>query len=118
MIFCISGFLRGKVRKWFSGCNKKLCSSNSFSPKMQVLKSLYEYPERFIKHQYCLDSIVTYDDEDLDAWRLEVQRWTRVLFLVITEEHHLEPIFMVCLLSLFDCYHIGFFIVLSQHSDT
>ncbi|XP_042490760.1 uncharacterized protein LOC122070638 isoform X2 [Macadamia integrifolia] len=87
------GSLRGKVQEWFSGLNRKCSSSNSLTPKMQVLDSLYDFPERFIKHQYCLDSFVIYDDEDLDAWVLEVQRWIRLLFLLVTEEHHLEPIF-------------------------
>ncbi|XP_043715500.1 uncharacterized protein LOC122663896 isoform X2 [Telopea speciosissima] len=87
------GSLRGKAQEWFSGFNRKCSSSNSFTTKMQVLSSLYDFPERFIKHHYCPDAFVTYDDEDLDAWGLEVQRWIRLLFLLVTEEHHLEPIF-------------------------
>ncbi|XP_010274499.1 PREDICTED: uncharacterized protein LOC104609816 isoform X2 [Nelumbo nucifera] len=91
LIFWSPGSFRGKVQKWFSGCNKKDNGSSTFSAKMQVLKSLHDFPKRFINHHYSHD---TYDDEDLKAWALEAQRWTRLLFLVFTEEQHFEPIFM------------------------
>ncbi|KAJ4957121.1 hypothetical protein NE237_013904 [Protea cynaroides] len=87
------GSLRGKLQEWFSGFNRNYSSSNLFSTKMQVLRGLYDFPGSFVKHHCSLDAFVVYDDEDLDAWGQEVQRWIRLLFLLVTEEYHLEPIF-------------------------
>ncbi|KAK9275857.1 hypothetical protein L1049_023130 [Liquidambar formosana] len=86
------GLLRVKVQEWLSGCGKKHCSANCSCNKMKLLKNLYDFPKRFIGHHCTVNAIVTYDDEDLDAWGFEANRWARVLFLVIKEEHQLEPL--------------------------
>lgn len=88
------------MQEWLSGCGKKLCGATFCSTEKLVLVSLYDFPERFISHQ-CSVHFITYDDEDLDAWAFEAKRWARVLFLLINDEHHVEPILMVCLLILF-----------------
>ncbi|XP_077235143.1 tRNA/rRNA methyltransferase (SpoU) family protein [Tasmannia lanceolata] len=88
------GSLRGKVRRWFSSNSTKHCSSDYFSTELHDLKNLCNFPQRFVKNHHLPNASITYDDEDLDAWGYEVQRWARVLFLVVTDEHHLEPIFM------------------------
>ncbi|XVF10929.1 hypothetical protein REPUB_Repub07fG0225600 [Reevesia pubescens] len=59
------------------------------SIQIQLWESLVNFPESFIIHHYFVQN---FDDEDLDAWELEVRRWARVLFLIIKEEHQLVPL--------------------------
>ncbi|OVA14952.1 tRNA/rRNA methyltransferase [Macleaya cordata] len=87
------GSLRGKVKEWFFRCKKKDWHSNLPSTKMHVLESLCHFPKKFIHYHHSPEGFVAYDDEDLDAWAFEAQRWARLLFLVITEEHHLKSLF-------------------------
>ncbi|XP_058009472.1 uncharacterized protein LOC131168902 [Hevea brasiliensis] len=89
------GSLRLKMQEWLLGADKKQYSSQSHncSTKIQLLKSLQEFPEKFTSSQFLVDAFICFDDEDLDAWESEVKRWARVLFLVIKEENHLVPIF-------------------------
>lgn len=87
------GSLRERMQEWLSGCGKKLCGATFCSTEKLVLVSLYDFPERFISHQ-CSVHFITYDDEDLDAWAFEAKRWARVLFLLINDENHVEPILM------------------------
>eukprot|EP00268_Persea_americana_P031712 TRINITY_DN3099_c0_g1_i2.p1 TRINITY_DN3099_c0_g1~~TRINITY_DN3099_c0_g1_i2.p1 ORF type:complete len:1865 (+),score=313.63 TRINITY_DN3099_c0_g1_i2:84-5678(+) len=85
------GLLRRKVQQWFSLGNAKHYRSNSLGTEFLDLKKLQDFPQRFIKH--IPGSSIAYDDGDLDTWGFEAQRWARVLFLVIREEHHLDSIF-------------------------
>jgi hypothetical protein len=62
--------------------------------------SLHDFPKRFTSCHYLVDAVLTYDDEDLEAWEFEAKRWARVLFLAIKEEHHLISLFTVCLYGL------------------
>ncbi|XWS49177.1 hypothetical protein CRYUN_Cryun13aG0141400 [Craigia yunnanensis] len=57
--------------------------------QMKLLASVNGFPERFTSHHHLVQN---FDDEDLDAWELEVRRWARVLFLIIKEEHQLVPL--------------------------
>lgn len=52
-----------------------------------------------------MDTSLNFDDDDFSAWEFEANRWARVLFLAITEEHPLEPILMVCF-WLFPLYYL------------
>lgn len=62
---------------------------------MYVLKNLIDFPMSFIVQMQLSESSMTFDDEDVESWGREAQRWARVLFLVLTEAKHLEAIFTV-----------------------
>ncbi|RZC48081.1 hypothetical protein C5167_041028 [Papaver somniferum] len=85
------GSLREKVKKWLSKCEKKNWQSDS-KTKLHVLESLYDFPQKFVLNHSLPEASVDYDDEDLEAWGFEAQRWGRLLFLNITEELQLEPL--------------------------
>ncbi|KDP39960.1 hypothetical protein JCGZ_03491 [Jatropha curcas] len=86
------GSLREKMQEWLFG-GDKFYSSNNNSNQIKLLKSLQEFPERFTSSQVFVDTFVSFDDEDLDAWESEAKRWARMLFLVIKGEDQLGPIF-------------------------
>lgn len=71
---------------------------------MKLLKSLYDFPRNFIRLHGSVSVSVNYDDEELDAWESEAMRWARVVFLVIKEDHHLDPILTVNFLFLLANY--------------
>ncbi|XP_064989872.1 uncharacterized protein LOC135627659 isoform X1 [Musa acuminata AAA Group] len=86
-----AGSLRVMVRQWLmqsGGTN--LQSSDAH---LHVLNNLINFPSSFIM-QTQTSASVAFDDEDVDLWGREAQRWARVLFLVITEEKHMEAVFM------------------------
>ncbi|XP_062146057.1 uncharacterized protein LOC133854045 isoform X2 [Alnus glutinosa] len=88
------GSLRVKVQEWLSGCGKKHCSANCCNTtEVKLLKSLHDFPKRFTSCNYLIDASLTYNDEDLDAWKCEAKRWARVLFLAVKKDHHLIPLF-------------------------
>lgn len=106
MIFCClnlttfhlfpPGQLRLTVQRWLSGCGYKHCCTNCCINATKLCKNLYGFPESFVSNSLSIDSSLNYDDGDVSAWEFEANRWTRVLFLAIKEEHPLEPILMVC----------------------
>ncbi|KAI7980638.1 putative methyltransferase TARBP1 [Camellia lanceoleosa] len=59
---------------------------------VQLWKSLCNFPRSFIGLRHSVSAFVNYDDEDLDTWGFEAKRWARVVFLVIKEDHHVDPI--------------------------
>jgi hypothetical protein len=78
---------------------------------MKLCKNLYDFPKSFISNHLSIDISRNFDDGDFSAWEFEANRWARVLFLAITEEHPLEPILMVCLwllpfYFLYDAYQL------------
>uniref|UniRef100_A0A2N9GXM7 Uncharacterized protein n=1 Tax=Fagus sylvatica TaxID=28930 RepID=A0A2N9GXM7_FAGSY len=77
----------------YGGCGKKHCSANCCNTEDKLLMSLHDFPKRFTSCHYLVDAVLTYDDEDLEAWEFEAKRWARVLFLAIKEEHHLISLF-------------------------
>ncbi|CAN6486747.1 unnamed protein product [Victoria cruziana] len=83
----INGFLRGKICCWL--CQDIMAFSCNESP---LLKRLCNFPEKFIANNSSHNS-VTFDDEDLNVWKLEAQRWSRMLFLVVTKHSYFEHIF-------------------------
>lgn len=86
----VLGCLRRKMQNWLLGCGKKCCSTET-----KFMKSLIEFPKRFVTHNHSSDASVTYDDEELVAWECEAKRWARVVFLAVKEEHHLTSILTV-----------------------
>ncbi|KAL3834975.1 hypothetical protein ACJIZ3_009711 [Penstemon smallii] len=74
------GSMRLVVQKWLCG------------PNLQLLKAIGGFPKNFISFQHPLDSLVSFNDEELDAWGSEAKRWARVLFLAVEEEEHLYPV--------------------------
>ncbi|PIN08693.1 hypothetical protein CDL12_18734 [Handroanthus impetiginosus] len=74
------GSLRDVVQKWLRGANRLL------------LKAIDGFPRNFISYQHPLDSLFTYDDEELESWGSEAKRWARVLFLVVEGGEHIAPI--------------------------
>ncbi|KAK6146394.1 hypothetical protein DH2020_020263 [Rehmannia glutinosa] len=74
------GSLRYVVQKWLRG------------PNLKLLKAIDGFPWNFISYQHPLDSLFTYDDEELEAWGSEARRWARVLFLVVEGREHFSPI--------------------------
>ncbi|KAG5523748.1 hypothetical protein RHGRI_030659 [Rhododendron griersonianum] len=89
------GSLRAKVRNWLCACDDKHCTSNCCCTLVKLLKSLCDFPRNFIGLHGSVSVSINYDDEELDAWELEAIRWARVVFLVIKEGHHLDPILTV-----------------------
>lgn len=87
-----------KVQEWLWTCDGKHCISTCCIAAVPLLKSLGDFPRNFINLQYSEDVLVTYDDEDLNIWELQAKRWAKVLFLIIKEEHDLDPTLMVCFL--------------------
>ena len=59
-----------------------------------ILKQLIHFSEDFVK---CDIDIEGFDDEDLDAWTAEAQRWARLLFLMVEGDHDLDPVCQVCI---------------------
>ena len=86
-----SGSLRVRVQDWLL---QNHYTAHWGGIQMKLLESVNGFPERFISHHHLVQN---FDDEDSDAWELEVRRWARVLFLVIKEEHQLVPLVTVCL---------------------
>ncbi|CAA6657139.1 unnamed protein product [Spirodela intermedia] len=86
------GTLRRKVQQWLHHGNSGY--SSNFSD-CGILRDLVDFPAIFIKHEVELDVYISFDDEDLDAWFAEVQRWVRLLFLMVTGDQNLEPVCQV-----------------------
>ncbi|XP_020231256.1 uncharacterized protein LOC109811829 isoform X1 [Cajanus cajan] len=86
------GQLRVTLQRWLSGCGYKDRCANCCNNEIKLWKSLYGFPQNFVSNS--IDVSLTYDDEDLSAWESEANRWAKVLFLAIKEEHPLEPIFV------------------------
>jgi hypothetical protein len=110
----ILGSLRVKVQEWLSGCGKKHCSANCCNTEVKLLKSLHDFPKRFTSCNHLIDASLTYNDEDLDAWKCEAKRWARVLFLAVKKDHHLIPLFTVCIFLImlytnYDSHNFSFY---------
>ncbi|KAJ6808227.1 uncharacterized protein M6B38_167710 [Iris pallida] len=88
------GTLRVLVQQWLTRSNNVDKGFGSFATETCVLNGLVSFPLSFIRKKNSHDCSFAYDDEDVEAWILEAQRWARVLFLVIREAQHLDPIFM------------------------
>ncbi|KAK7330831.1 hypothetical protein VNO77_25035 [Canavalia gladiata] len=88
------GQLRVRVQKWLSRFGEKDRCANCCNNEIKLWKSLYDFPQSFVSNHLSIDVSLNYDDEDLSAWEFEANRWARVLFLAIKEEHPLEPILM------------------------
>uniref|UniRef100_A0A2P2MML6 Uncharacterized protein LOC105632355 isoform X3 n=1 Tax=Rhizophora mucronata TaxID=61149 RepID=A0A2P2MML6_RHIMU len=82
------GSLRERTQVWVWGYGKECSSSSFYNVKSSILKTLQDFPESFTSSHF-----VTFDDEDLNAWESAANRWARVLFLAIKEDHQLIPIF-------------------------
>ncbi|XP_031502513.1 uncharacterized protein LOC116265767 isoform X2 [Nymphaea colorata] len=83
----INGSLREKICHWLY--EDSMASSCNESP---LLKRLCDFPEKFIANNSS-HTFVTFDDEDLSVWKLEAQRWARMLFLLVAKHSHFELIF-------------------------
>ncbi|WOL09568.1 hypothetical protein Cni_G18321 [Canna indica] len=83
--FTDNGPVRVIVQQWLMHCS---------NTNLHVLKNLIDFPTSFIMQTQLPQSSISFDDEDVDSWGREAQRWARVLFLVITEAKHMEAIFM------------------------
>lgn len=94
----ILGTLRRKVQQWLHRGSRGY--SSNFSD-CGISKHLVGFPAIFIKHEVELDVYISFDDEDLDAWFAEAQRWVRLLFLMVTGDQDLEPLCQVCVFVLF-----------------
>ncbi|KAL3619436.1 hypothetical protein CASFOL_037006 [Castilleja foliolosa] len=74
------GSLRYVVQNWLR------------SPDFGILKAINDFPRKFISYQHPVDSLITYDDEELETWVSEAKRWARVLFLVVEDREHFGSI--------------------------
>lgn len=95
LLSILIGTLRIKVKAWFTGDQKQNYAVEISSLNMKSAQSLHDFPIRFSSHQNSSNVGISYDDEDLFAWSAEAERWARVFFLYMDEEHHLEPLFRV-----------------------
>ncbi|KAK9132748.1 hypothetical protein Scep_012276 [Stephania cephalantha] len=87
------GSLRSKLQTWLSKCCNDCWRSNADITKTHILNSLCDFPQRFINYHNSPCCLIDFDDEDLESWESEAQRWTRFLFLSVTLEHQYKPIF-------------------------
>ncbi|KAL1371104.1 hypothetical protein HN51_001329 [Arachis hypogaea] len=85
------GQLRATIKRWLSGCGEKACCGNCCSNEIKLWESLCDFPLSFVSNHLSSASL-NYDDEDLNAWEFEANRWARVLLLAIKKEHPFEPI--------------------------
>lgn len=81
--------MRRKIQGWFSRI--KTNDGND----SEVMRNIYNFPIKFVKHQHVLHNPVSFDDEDLNAWVFETQRWVRIFFLTLTDTDQLENLLMV-----------------------
>ncbi|XP_057476407.1 uncharacterized protein LOC130764285 [Actinidia eriantha] len=88
------GSLRVKIQEWLLACNDEHCTPNCCCTEVHLLKSLCDFPRRFMGLPHSVGVSFNYDDEDLDAWGLEAKRWARVVFLVTKEANNIDPILM------------------------
>jgi hypothetical protein len=51
-----------------------------------IARNLCNFAESFLKPQKFYPS-VSYDDEEMDAWRVEAERWARLFCLGVLDEH-------------------------------
>lgn len=93
--FIVSGgVLHSKIMRWFSlqgtmYSNKPLSTNEDW-----IARNLCNFAESFLKPQK-FNSIVSYDDEELDAWRVEAERWARIFCFGILEENQISQILIV-----------------------
>ncbi|PKA50280.1 hypothetical protein AXF42_Ash013369 [Apostasia shenzhenica] len=86
----VNGPLRSLVQAWLT----QNCEQIDFGPsenQSHLLKNLFNFPLMFIA--LASKDSLSFDDEDVDSWLYEAQRWARVLFLVIRMENDLDPVF-------------------------
>ncbi|XP_068650315.1 uncharacterized protein [Aristolochia californica] len=86
------GPLRRKVKQWVARSKTKHCSTDSLSVELLGLEIVHDFPGRFVKNDCVSDAVMCYDDEDLEMWGFEAQRWARLLFLVNEKEYHVESV--------------------------
>jgi len=84
------------VQRWLSGCGYKDRCASCCNNKIELWKSLYDFPQRFVSNNLPIDVSLTYDDEDLSAWESEANRWAKMLFISTKQGDLLEPILVVC----------------------
>ncbi|KAF5735116.1 hypothetical protein HS088_TW15G00616 [Tripterygium wilfordii] len=96
------GSLRLKLQEWLLGCGQKHCSVGCRSNEFHLLKSFQDFPVGFSSCHILVDTCKDFDNEDLNAWESEAKRWARALFVVIKEDHQLDPI-----LSFIECRGIN-----------
>ncbi|XP_020262865.1 uncharacterized protein LOC109838846 [Asparagus officinalis] len=87
------GQLRELVLCWLTQRNEGSILG-SFNVEDLTVKNLVSFPMSFLKQKYSPKEPLSFDDEDLDAWKIEAQRWARVLFLILEEAQAFEPILM------------------------
>ncbi|CAN1783376.1 hypothetical protein LINPERHAP1_LOCUS16271 [Linum perenne] len=69
----------GQRQAFFSTEHERM---SNYTTEFQHLKGLKEFPFKFVSGQSSADAVLTCDDEDLNAWEVEAERWARVLFTV------------------------------------
>ncbi|XP_020520025.1 uncharacterized protein LOC18429133 [Amborella trichopoda] len=89
--FTDAGYLRRNVQCWLSLSCDACLERLPFQVESCVLHNLYDFPKSFIRNNSHAQS-ATYDDDDLNSWCSEAQRWARLLFLVLSEEDQLKPV--------------------------
>ena len=93
--FIVSGgALHSKIMHWFNLQGTTYTNKPLFTHEGWIASNLYNFAESFLKPQIFYPS-VSYDDEELDAWRVEADRWARLFCLGVLEEHHLSQILIV-----------------------
>ncbi|KAJ8763861.1 hypothetical protein K2173_003643 [Erythroxylum novogranatense] len=88
------GSLRRRTQEWLWGYENECSNSSNHCDEIKLLKSLEDFPKCFTSSQYSIGADATFDDEDLDAWNAEANRWARTLFLAVQKEHQLTPVLM------------------------
>lgn len=93
--FIVSGGgLHSKIMHWFNLQGTTYSNKPLFTHQEWMANNLCNFAESFLKPQKFYPS-VSYDDEELDAWRVEADRWARLFCLGVLEEHQFSQILIV-----------------------
>ncbi|XP_078440236.1 tRNA/rRNA methyltransferase (SpoU) family protein [Wolffia australiana] len=75
----MGGILRRRLQQWL----------HSNSSQGRILRQLFEFPKIFVKS---CNKDGYFDDEDLDAWFLQAQKWAKLLFVMVKDDDDLETL--------------------------
>ncbi|XP_028552833.1 uncharacterized protein LOC110107437 isoform X3 [Dendrobium catenatum] len=89
----VTGPLRCILQAWIAKISYEDRNIGLIDGRTYLLKNLLYFPSCFIQHRLTSDDTVSFDDDDIDGWLVEAQRWAWLLFLVIRDEQDLAPIF-------------------------
>ncbi|KAH0448169.1 hypothetical protein IEQ34_021969 [Dendrobium chrysotoxum] len=89
----VTGPLRCILQAWIAKISYEDRNIGLIDSRTYLLKNILYFPSCFIQHRFTYDDSVSFDDDDIEGWLVEAQRWAWLLFLVIRDEQDLVPMF-------------------------